>query len=240
MRLTRAQLKKIFVKMNYAKYCVLTNAYIRWRMSQDKFVFSSTKKLEEFERGDIAVFVIRRNKSNSFNDEDVDGDGKIDWNNDLLVIYEHVSEDNANIYTFDVTADPKSNKANIAHLCEQIYRGNIGLHRGILGRVCIRSDRGTWNFRTNTLKKIVTSFFGLIGINIHDTGGFWNTSLGCVILASMDDYKNVFKPLLKRAKNQNNIPVYVINQYFLQSVLPGMPEFQEAVKVIDYSYLLAA
>lgn len=165
-------------------------------------------------KNNIIVFVIRCNERISFNDKE--------RNNDLLVIAEYISEDNFNVYTFNVTADPKAQNPNIAHLIEQIYTGNIRPHRWIAGRLAICSDKGCWYRRTDSKGKPYDAKFGQIGINIHDTGGYFNSSLGCIILESDSEYKNVFKPLLKRCTNSNNIPVVVINQDY----------FKEELKVI--------
>jgi len=66
---------------------------------------------------------------------------------------------------------------------------------------------------------VLKTSLGHFGINIHDNGGFLNSSLGCVILESSQQYKTVFKPLLQRVTNKNNIPVAVINQdYFTEEL----------------------
>lgn len=162
----------------------------------------------------IMVFVIRCNERIS--------DNTAIRNNDLLVVVEYISLDNYNVYTFNVTADPKSKQANIAHLIEQVYTGNVRPHRWIAGRLAICSDKGCWYRRTNSKGEGYEAKFGQIGINIHDTGGFWNSSLGCVILESDSDYKNVFKPLLKRVSNSNSIPVAVINQDYFTDELKAI------------------
>jgi len=162
-------------------------------------------------KNSILVFVIRCNERISFNDKE--------RNNDLLVIAEYISEDNFNVYTFNVTADPKSQKPNIAHLIEQVYTGNIRPHRWIAGRLAICSDKGCWYKRTDSKGNPYDAKFGQIGLNIHDTGGYFNSSLGCVILESDSEYKNVFKPLLKRCSNASAIPVMVVNgDYFKEEL----------------------
>lgn len=184
-------------------YKQLLLGYINNYLEDDRVTCS----IPDFKKNGIIVFVIRCNERISFNDEI--------RNNDLLVIAEYISEDNFNVYTFNVTADPKSQSPNIAHLIEQVYTGNIGLHRSILGRVCIRSDKGTWYKRTDSKGNAYKEKFEQIGLNIHDNGGFFNSSLGCVILENSNEYKNVFKPLLSRVSNRNNVPVAVMNiDYF--------------------------
>jgi hypothetical protein len=58
---------------------------------------------------------------------------------------------------------------------------------------------------------------------VHDTGGFWNSSLGCIILASSKLYQNEFKPLLLRAKDVHkklniNFSLFVINNKTLKEI----------------------
>ncbi|WP_276979196.1 hypothetical protein [Flavobacterium filum] len=203
----------------FEQYYDLLLGYSNYLLDE-RDTFFNRKSLDEikkilFAKNAIIVFPIRCNNRISFNDSDADGDGDIDWNNDLLVIVEYISENNFNVFTFDCTVDPKTNKHNIAHLIEQVYTGNVGNHRGILSRICIRSDRGTWFKRTDYKKQVVMEDFDLRGINIHDNNGLFNTSEGCPILQSQGDYKNTFKPLLNRVSNRNFIPVAVLNQdYF--------------------------
>lgn len=213
----RKEIKQYLSSLNtYNYFYQLALGYSNNYLEDERDTFFHTKPLAEikeilFKKNAIMVFVVRCNERISFND--------VERNNDLLVIVEYISEDNFNLYTFNVTADPKSQKPNIAHLIEQIYTGNIGLHRAILGRTCIRSDKGLWYRRTDLNGKPYDPKFGQIGINLHNSAGFWNSSLGCVILESEDDYKNVFKPLLNRVSNRNNIPVAVINQdYFTEEL----------------------
>ena len=210
----RDKLKTYLLNLRYEHYYQLALGYsTNYLLDERDTYFHAKNDLRAglFEKNAIIVFVVRCNDRISFND--------VERNNDLLVIAEYINEDNFNLFTFNVTADPKSKKPNIAHLIEQIYTGNIGLHRGILGRVCIRSDKGLWYRRTDSEGKPYKERFEQIGINIHDTGGFFNSSLGCVILESGSEYKNVFKPLLKRVSNKNNIPVAVFNiDYFTQEL----------------------
>jgi hypothetical protein len=208
----RKAIKKYLVGLgSFTKFVGLLKAYMSYL--KDPLVTYHGEPNQV--RGTIMAFVIRCNDGISFNDELP--------NNDLLVIVEYVSEDNTNIYTFNVTADPKSKKANIAHLLEQVYVGNVRPHRWIAGRLAICSDNGCWFRRTDTVGRDGDFTFDKIGINIHDTGGFWNSSLGCVILESDDEYKNVFKPLLRRVINKNSIPVAVINQRYFKEEL-GLKE----------------
>jgi len=213
----RKQIKDYLLSLNaYTYFYQLALGYSNNYLEEERDTFFHSKPLDKikeilFKKNAIMVFVIRCNERISFND--------IERNNDLLVIAEYISEDNFNVYTFNVTADPKSQNPNIAHLIEQIYTGNIRPHRWIAGRQAICSDKGCWYRRTDKKGSAYDPKFGQIGINIHDTGGYFNSSLGCVILESDSEYKNVFKPLLKRCSNPNNIPCLIVNEDYFKDIL---------------------
>lgn len=151
--------------------------------------------------GSINAFVIRCNNMYITND--------MERNNDFLVVLRY-NPDNVDKYAFKVTADPCTRRYNIANLCEQIYAGNIRNHRWIAGRIAICQDLYPVKVRRYQNSSRYYEETGFFGINIHDNGGFWNSSLGCVILESEDEYKESYKPLLKSAANKNYVPVAVI------------------------------
>lgn len=207
----RKTLIEILHSFSFSDYENLFNQYSNW-LIKDK-VEPSTKFLDTY--GSLSAFVFRFNETISFND--------IIRNNDLLVLMKVIdNERGIKDNFFDVTSDPCGKKFRIAHLCEQIYRGNVGFHRGDSNRPCIRSDNGfgTWYNRTDTESDIIdinpsdnyTSIAGHIGINIHNNNGAYNSSLGCVILSSENDYRKIFVPFItQNVTNRNNIPVCVIN-----------------------------
>ncbi|HMQ78822.1 MAG TPA: hypothetical protein PKD94_04580 [Ignavibacteria bacterium] len=154
---------------------------------------------------DLMGFVFRFNDDESYND--------VLPNNDLKVLAKRVISDgdwSVDDELFNVTADPKTKRNGIAHFLPQVYRGNIGNHRAIIGRICIRSDRGCWYFRTGDGKAI----FGMIGLNWHNSAGFFNTSLGCVINEDENRWREVEKPMLKRVNNTQNIPCAIVAHEF--------------------------
>lgn len=172
----------------------------------------------------IAAFIFRCNQPIDFNN--------IRRNNDLLIIVQRKLL-GFKVYSMVCTADPYGPKDHIAHLSAQIYRANRGLHRGIPGRICLRSDFGfgTWIQRTDSEGDVIdinpasdkfTSAPGHFGINIHDTGGYYNSSLGCVIIAYNQDYL-VFKSILENASNPSNVPVCVFD-------MEDLPEFLNDTK----------
>ena len=127
-------------------------------------------------------------------------------NNDWMILFFEGKK-----YIFQCTADPKYRKNKIANICEQVYYGNIRNHRGIYNRLAICQD----NCKVFVRRYINNKWFeeqGHFGINIHNSNGLFNSSLGCVILADESRYINSFRPLLREVKKKtNHIPVAVIN-----------------------------
>ena len=184
LNITYTQYEKIFDK--YSKSSGLINPH----------KVAMRKGLNE-----VDAFVIRCNEMYVTND--------IIRNNDYLVLLQYLM-DSISKYVFKVTADPSIRRYNIANLCEQIYYGNIRNHRWIAGRICIAQDKCPVRVRRYSDSRHYIEEVGYFGINIHDNGGLWNSSLGCVILESKDSYNNFLKPLLKSAANKNYVPVTVI------------------------------
>jgi hypothetical protein len=147
------------------------------------------------------------------------------YDNDFLVIIENKPGDLVTLYVFSATVDPKTRRNNIASILYQFYYGNIRNHRGIPGRTAVCQD-----FCTVWVRRYFMSILGkwdfidekgFLGINIHDKGGFFNSSLGCTILDSQDDYSKYFKPLLDKIKkvNSRDIPVMVIHEQKFRELL---------------------
>lgn len=164
----------------------------------------------------INVIGIRGNKEICFNDTNV--------NNDNLIVYENTSSGQSRLWRFNVTMDPKSKQNNIAHLLNGVYTSyRVRNHRWIPGRTALGQDENeVLVARTNSAGTIVKVETGYFGINVHDTGGFANYSLGCTILSNDENYKYKFKPLLERIKKQKPITYIVTDKYdvdiFLQRI----------------------
>jgi hypothetical protein len=195
---------------NYSAWKNIINSFVPFARNE-KAVYGNPGWLDE--EGSINVIVIRENDENSYND--------VIRNNDHLLIFENRPNETFREYLYQVTADPSTNKAGIAHLCQGAYESyTVRPHRWIAGRTALCQDKGEVKiFRTDTKRRIIDFFWGYFGINLHDTGGFWNSSLGCVILALKAQYQE-FKQLLLRTKlfyGKKAISVFVINRSFLKS-----------------------
>ena len=200
------------------------SSYRYWQNIVNKFIDYSKRRFAVYgipqwqeATGTINVICIRNNDENSFNDSI--------RNNDKLVIIENRPNDSYRLYEYTVTSDPSVKKPAIAHLCEGAYDSYaVRPHRWIAGRTALCQDAGEVRvFRTNSQGKLMYYEWGYFGINVHDTGGLWNSSLGCIILADLNLYKNEFKPLLLRAKQVHtklnlNFSLFVINHKTLETL----------------------
>lgn len=206
-------LDKAGVKRFYDKYC----DYFKNGFTVDLSERIEKSVIYPDAVNSLVVIEIRCNVDISFNDEI--------RNNDLLYLFRFDESDRLTSFHFDCTTDPCTTKNRIAHTARQIYRGNVGNHKAINGRTCIRSDNGsgTWVRRTDTTGEVIPldpehsdAELGHYGINIHDNGGFANSSLGCTILAGGNylqpgPYRDIYKPLLLKCSNNNNIPVVLLD-----------------------------
>lgn len=203
--MTNIEISAKLGKMKFSEIETLFNAYYDRLLAS----YKPAEKRFNTEPGTINVIAVRCNHLYITND--------IERNNDVLMIVENKADDNFRRYIYDVTADPKSRKPGIANLLPQIYLGNIRNHRQILGRPAICQDfDSVWVRRYNS-NGIWKDENGLFGINIHDRGGFFNSSLGCIILGSEEEYRNEYKPLLLRSEKKN-IPVAVMQDIVFEDL----------------------
>jgi hypothetical protein len=153
--------------------------------------------------GTINVIAIRCNDIYITND--------MNRSNDYLCIV-HNTGDSYEQFVYNCTTDPKTRRTNIANICEQSYLGNIRNHHWTPGRVAICQDNcKVWVRRYNGNTWVEQ--YGFFTINIHNPQGFFNSSLGCIILATDDSYISTFRPLLNKVKLvTNEIPVIVMQE----------------------------
>jgi len=167
----------------------------------------------------INVIGVRSNPEIAFNDQST-------FNDDMLLIYENTSTGGVRLYSLPCTMDPKARKKSIAHLLKGIYASyRVRPHRWILGRDALCQDVNKVNIaRTDIKGNVIKKETDFFGINIHDSGGYRNSSLGCTILASNDDYKYKFRPLILRLK-QPVITYLVTDLEDINQVLSSIVEF---------------
>lgn len=161
----------------------------------------------------INVIGIRSNPEISFN---LPGET---YYNDLLLIIDYGII--PNVYFFSVTMDPRGKSKNIAHLLEGIYASYTALrpHKYIMGRTALVQDRdAVLVARTDAQGNVISAKpeRGWFGINVHDSGGYQNSSLGCTVLEpdSIENnfqFANIFKPILLGCSNKAEIDYCVIN-----------------------------
>jgi len=188
----------LFENLKYNQYEEFFNNYID-ELSGSKYLRDSGIRWCGVNKT-INVIVIRCN--------DIYITNNMKRNNDWMIVIENTKSGSFKRYIFKVTADPKYRRDKIANLMEQVYFGNSRNHRSQPNRIAICQD---------TCQVFVKRYkgptwyedLGFFGINIHNPKGFFNSSLGCVILAKDSDYLNDFRPLLKRV-SKSRIPVAVI------------------------------
>lgn len=171
--------------------------------------------------GTINVISIRNNDELDFNSNK--------RNNDILYVIENRPNDKFILYTFPCTTDPANPitirdylrlKRGRAHLCEGAYDSYVVRpHNWIRGRTALGQDANPVRVARSDNKGNFEKYdAGFFGINVHDAGNFWNSSLGCIIIAYENNwqYKAEFKPVLERAKSAHqklgiNFSVFLIN-----------------------------
>lgn len=208
---TFKQLKSLnfFTPVNFHK---VWREYLKFATDRNRVIGTPVLRFGE---GEINVMGIRNNPEVSFNDE-------YNFYNDLLII-EHTINLLQEFYVFKVTMDPKGKSNNIAHLLEGVYASYTALrpHKYMPGRTAIVQDKDSVLVaRTNSTGDIIKGMSeheGLFGINIHDSGGYTNSSMGCTVLESDSSennyhWKDHFKPLIKSITNKEDIDYVVINK----------------------------
>jgi len=208
---TFKQLKDLnfFTSLNFNK---VWREYLKFATDRNRVIGDPVLRFGE---GEINVMGIRNNPEVSFNDE-------YNFYNDLLII-EHTIKASQEFYIFKATMDPKGKSNNIAHLLEGVYASYTSLrpHKYMPGRTAIVQDKDSVLVtRTNSNGDIIKGMSeheGLFGINIHDSGGYTNSSMGCTVLEKDSSENNFhwekfFKPLIKTITNKADIDYIVINK----------------------------
>jgi len=208
----------LFNKLKDLKFFTSISFHQIWRdyltLARDRGRVIGEPKLRLGDK-EINVMGIRNNPEIGFNDKD-------SFYNDILVI-EQTEKEAHLFYVFKVTMDPKSRLPKISHLLEQVAASYTALrpHKYVPGRTAIVQDRDNVIVaRTDSTGVIINDYKeqkGLFGINIHDSGGYLNSSMGCTVLEgdsneNDNQFKKHFKPLIESSSNKEEIDYMVINK----------------------------
>lgn len=185
--------------MTYSDYKNIFNRFIEYAKA-NKRCYGNPRWLDDDHT--INVIGVRMNDEIDFNDKK--------YNNDKLYIIQNRPNDMYIAHEYNVTVDPATNKYRIAHLCEGAYESYIVRpHRWIIGRTALCQDAGEVRIvRTDLRGGAIVYEWGYFGINIHNAGGFRNSSLGCTIY--LDEYHQEIKQILLNAKNHQDKFTYCI------------------------------
>jgi len=208
----------------------LFTKHLTWSQTNNR-VSGSPKWLEE--ENTLNVIGIRCNDEIDINNKRY---------NDFLVLVQNKSSDDVSIVILDVTIDPATNKDGRAHLRQGMWNsyvvrphapsGNDERVFPINGRqkrwgICQNQNSGEVEVaRTDGNGNFVKSERGRFGINIHDSGGYVDSSIGCTVIKSDVSYESLFLPLIYDIdnnsyvpKNRNDLTYCVINQDRLKEYL---------------------
>lgn len=208
----------------FSYYKSLCNSFIDYCKKNGKPVIGNPRFLED--EGTINVIAIRNNGELSFN--------SVKRNNDILYVVENRPNDHFRDYQFEVTTDPAApitlrdylnQGKGRAHLCEGAYESYVVRpHQWTPGRTALGQDGNEVVVARSDNNGVFKNYDrGFFGINVHDPGKFWNSSLGCIIISfeTRERYTKEFKPTLLRAKQVHaklklKFSVFLINYQTLK------------------------
>jgi len=184
------------------------------------------------DEGTLNVIGIRCNDERDFNF------GKY---NDYLVMIMNRPNDEFRMNILKVTVDPgipnQPGEKNRAHLCQGVWNSYVVRpHRwksrtfpkiGFQPRWALCQDKDEVEVvRTDSTGKVVGNERGQFGINIHDTGGFRDSSIGCTVVQDDNDYVDTYLPYIYDVdandyvpSNHNDLTYCLINQNKLEEYL---------------------
>lgn len=226
--------------LGYTDWKNIFNKHLDWSIANNRVAGSPAWNDEE---GILNVIGIRCNDERDFNY------GKY---NDYLVIILNRPDDNYRKDILKVTVDPAVPNApgvkNRAHLCQGVWNsyrirphagGGVDAREfpkiGYQKRWAICQYRDTEDSsgkkvvvvaRTDSQGGFVNNDKGFFTINIHDSGGYRDSSIGCTVIQSDNDYVDNYLPYLydiigKKIvpKNNEDLTYCLINQTQLEKYL---------------------
>ena len=162
--------------------------------------------------------------------------------NDYLILIHNKNSSDVSIVVLEVTIDPATDKYGRAHLRQGLWNcyvirphapsGNDERNFPNLGwqkrwGICQNQNSGEVEvIRTDGNGNEIKTERGRFGINIHDSGGYTDSSIGCTVIKSDESYESLFLPEIYDIqnnsyvpKNRNDITYCVINQDRLSEYL---------------------
>jgi hypothetical protein len=227
------QIRTILNDLSYGQLKTLFAKHLLWSKENNR-IAGLPKWWDE--PGTINIIGIRSNTEADFNF------GKY---NDFLIVLINKTLDRYNQVLMPVTVDPNRTKDGIAHLRQGVWNSYVVRpHKwasrtfpaiGTIQRWAVCQDLNVVEVcRTDGKGKIKLTETGHFGINIHDNGGYVDSSIACTVIQKDSDYLEKFLPMLydldtekKVPVNHNNLTYCLINHVQLEAYLAKPIEKEE-------------
>ena len=201
---------KILFDLSYGQIKNLFESHLTWSKANDR-VSGNPKWFDE--PGTLNVIGVRCNSEADFN--------KAKYN-DYLVLVFNKPLGKYDVAIIDVTVDPNREKEGIAHLRQGVWNAYcVGIHGqttghntrdlpgiGHISRWALRQDNNEVEIvRTDGKGNVIKSVRGSFGINVHDNGGYKDSSAGCTVIKRDEDYIEKFLPYTYDVHENKKVPV---------------------------------
>lgn len=232
-------IREILSGLTYGQIKTLFAKHLLWSKENNRIA----GKPEWFNQpGTLNIIGIRCNREPDFNF------GKY---NDFLILILNKTNESYDQVIIPVTVDPNRTKEGIAHLRQGVWNSYlIRPHRwakrtipgiGTIDRWAICQDKNLVEIvRTNGKGSVIKSVRGNFGINIHDSGGYTDSSLGCTVIQSDNHYLNLFLPKVYDLKAKKKVPVNhdnltycLINHSQLEAYLKDTIKKEERAEAVN-------
>lgn len=210
-------MENVYSILSSAKYTdlkAIAEKHIEWAKANERF---RGEPVWHDEPGTLNIIGVRCNTEADFNF------GKY---NDYLILVLNKENDEYTSAIINVTVDPATTKNGIAHLRQGAWNSYVVRpHRwarrrfGKFGEInrwaCCQDLHTVEIVRTDGKGKIISTERGMYGINIHDNGGYRDSSLGCTVIQSDESYLNIFLPMIYNLSKSKPEPVNFKNLTYL-------------------------
>lgn len=195
----------IFYDLSYSEVKALWAKHLLWSKENNR-ISGNPKWFDE--PGTVNVIGVRCNTEVDFNF------GKY---NDYLILIVNNADGTYSQLIIDVTVDPAKTKHGIAHLRQGVWNSyELRPHKWTsryfnyiqktIKRWALCQDLNNVEIvRTDGKGKIIETERGKFGINIHDNGGYADSSLGCTVLEHDKEYFEKYLAYLYDWKNEKVI-----------------------------------